>query len=628
MSTQAVSLPVTAGSIGASVSTNNLQAKKTILVTDITGTLNIEARSAQGGWCTVASFRRADDQVITVAASEMRVNAEGGGGTVFVLAEQGSIRSADVPAPPMSGPGAAVDVTQFGCLTTFNVTGIDGRGAVNIEISGDGINWDTVASFKRVGGCKTKDISAKFVRAVGNGATATIAVSSEEPAVAGSTEPLTSIVYRPEANQVIVVNYDNLVGGPFTEGETVTFGGGSTGVVNTDNGTDQLNVTLTSGSAPLDDETITGALSGATADVNGDSTFDAGANPGGNVYSTFVDAYAAIVANRGKGKVNLEFDARFSTTVLPELAGNSGRVCPVPAGTWDMTDVEWTSHAGQHQIFGLGSEKLPGQILMEDGAIVQNLQRIFGQDMYIYAKDNAVPCFEIAESQFLHLDGWEVRFSTVTAGTAPMITARNPDGSLPVVVGIVSTSNYFGGIGDDRLSTVSSFVCVAPIIEVPAGVFFACPLESGNFYDNMLTGGGFFLNFYGANVYGFMGQGSPGVTFSNPAFTGTVANLFPLKSSAMKIEDPVDADVTAVYSQLHQIITDAPHTVTLPPAGPRKGEPVLVKDVSGAGASVNAISVATVGGDTIDGAAGPDSLTTDRICQKYVSDGGTNWVKC
>lgn len=71
------------------------------------------------------------------------------------------------------------------------------------------------------------------------------------------------------------VVYDNELTGPFTVGETLTFGGGGTALLtdlDDDGLTGVLSVQMLTGSNPANDETITGGTSSATADVNGDPT--------------------------------------------------------------------------------------------------------------------------------------------------------------------------------------------------------------------------------------------------------------------------------------------------------------------------------------------------------------------
>ena len=68
------------------------------------------------------------------------------------------------------------------------------------------------------------------------------------------------------------LNYDNEASGPFTEGENITFGGGGVAelvLLYDDGATGEMYVSLISGAAPVDNDTITGGTSSATADVNG-----------------------------------------------------------------------------------------------------------------------------------------------------------------------------------------------------------------------------------------------------------------------------------------------------------------------------------------------------------------------
>jgi len=69
-----------------------------------------------------------------------------------------------------------------------------------------------------------------------------------------------------------VLNYDNEATGPFTEGEILTFGGAATAelIRLKDFGSvGKMYITLLSGTLPVDNETITGGTSSATADVDG-----------------------------------------------------------------------------------------------------------------------------------------------------------------------------------------------------------------------------------------------------------------------------------------------------------------------------------------------------------------------
>lgn len=85
-----------------------------------------------------------------------------------------------------------------------------------------------------------------------------------------------TIVLKSTANSNVThsLSYDNEAVANFSEGEILTFGGGSTAtlVSLTDNGTDGvMEIELLTGSAPLDNETIVGGTSTATADVDGNA---------------------------------------------------------------------------------------------------------------------------------------------------------------------------------------------------------------------------------------------------------------------------------------------------------------------------------------------------------------------
>lgn len=301
--TELISLPIVAGGVGAAEPTNSLSAKKTILVTGLAGRINVEA-SNDGGttWCQIASFAGAtEDQIVLVAAEMMRVDSSSGSASsVQVVAERSLVRSGVLPAAPADGPGAALDVSEFGCMTTVSVGDFSGKGAVNVEISGDGVEWATAYSFK-ANGCQHKDISARFIRANGNGATASISVGSEDPGAVANSAPIGDYVWRP----------------------------------------------------------------GATGD-------DA---PGGNVYvgvgeEGFQELYDALQSTQFQGPRVLWFDSQFSPDSIPGGATVFGPTCLIPAGTWDMKDVEWRSREKE------GPELQEVNVSFEDQAFCPNLARI------------------------------------------------------------------------------------------------------------------------------------------------------------------------------------------------------------------------------------------------------------
>ena len=71
--------------------------------------------------------------------------------------------------------------------------------------------------------------------------------------------------------------------------------------------------------------------------------------------------------------------------------------------------------------------------------------------------------------------------------------------------------------------------------------------------------------------------------------------------------------------------TSAARTITLPSTECYAGRVVIIKDATGS-AGTNNITVATQGSETIDGAAGDDTITANWGVRAYFTD-GANWFK-
>jgi len=111
-------------------------------------------------------------------------------------------------------------------------------------------------------------------------------------------------------------NYDNEASGPFSEGETLTFGNGATAtlVVLQDNGTTgTMYCELLSGTAPPDNNSITGGTSSATADVDEAS----GAN---SSTLTISQPSTDFTINASESGCDIRI---FTTTTQTQLAGTS-----------------------------------------------------------------------------------------------------------------------------------------------------------------------------------------------------------------------------------------------------------------------------------------------------------------
>lgn len=92
------------------------------------------------------------------------------------------------------------------------------------------------------------------------------------PYTSWATSTFTLTGTLPNAGASHTLNYDNEASGPFTVGETLTFGGAGTAelLALDDNGlTGSMVIRMISGSTPADNESISGGTSSATADVDG-----------------------------------------------------------------------------------------------------------------------------------------------------------------------------------------------------------------------------------------------------------------------------------------------------------------------------------------------------------------------
>lgn len=189
-------LEVVAGGVGAIAATSDLSARRTIIATDVIGSIVIEASGDGSNFFEVATMDPSiGEHVINVAASHMRVRTPSGAkaSSVNVVAERGLIRSAALHS--VHGPGSPMNVSSFGSSLTLFVR-VGPGGPIEIQISGDGVNWSKFKTF--LGSeCITERLSTRFIRLVGNGLTSAVVVASDTPATRALNSPARAFVYRP-----------------------------------------------------------------------------------------------------------------------------------------------------------------------------------------------------------------------------------------------------------------------------------------------------------------------------------------------------------------------------------------------------------------------------------------------
>lgn len=167
--------------IGEAIYTQAFGREKTVTVQgDFKGTVNIEISLDNGNsWGQIASFAKAGKKVLNFAAWRMRarrtgVPARNPGSlpNVDVAGNDNGARFANLPVPESNGLGEKISTEKFGRNNIVTVTG-EFKGVVNILMSDDGIDFTTCMSFNNVGGVKSKEFTARFVRAERVGVAAT-----------------------------------------------------------------------------------------------------------------------------------------------------------------------------------------------------------------------------------------------------------------------------------------------------------------------------------------------------------------------------------------------------------------------------------------------------------------------
>jgi hypothetical protein len=308
-----------------------------------------------------------------------------------------------------------------------------------------------------------------------------------------------------------------------------------------------------------------------------------------NVWTEWAGAYKAVEALRELGQVNLEFDARFAPAVH------------IPAGTWLMNDVIWTD---THR------DGVETRVVLDDGCSIQvtnqgNTLQVVGDSLSIVS-DRTGPVAPFAGVSLL-FSGVRTRIYNTSAMALPAFVVNA--GALNFI-GLKDSP--LGGIGNDA-------ALAAPLIDVNGGTFVAVGF-SGHVDDNAFTGTGTVqLRELSDNFNGAIGAFE---NYNFPAFTGAVQILVRSRDRH-RIEGIVTAPTyNALYNELVRVNTNANEvTVTAPRASPAKGERLVVKDVGG-NATINHITMAGSGGDTVEDSV----ISINGQAKMWVSDGIGHWL--
>jgi hypothetical protein len=347
----ATQLPISPGGIGGSAATSDLEANKTIIATQISGGIWIEASADGVNFLRVARLDSSNEiQAVTVAATKMRVvgeDASSNASSVYVIAEQGRIRAGVIPGPVTNGAGPPIDVGSFGSLMSFYVrplhetagpsgaNSVEGIAAastsaapdpppsrpqpgfpgetppvhddlpfhpapsISLQISADGAHWLNLKSF-HTAEYFTQEIRARYFRVVAHGLTGSIAFASEEP-----VNVARAFVFRP-------------------------------------GGVEDRNVFTD--------------------------------------WSTLITAMSSV-----QGRKMLEFDDSMAPVTAPSLEPS----CVIPPGTWPMKDVVWSGYGPRSSPFAFRT-----LVDIADGAVFTDLRMIGGQ---ITVRNNATTVSPVSD---------------------------------------------------------------------------------------------------------------------------------------------------------------------------------------------------------------------------------------
>lgn len=547
---QSVSLPVVTGGVGASVPTTNLGTPKTLVATGVDGVIVIEASGDGVNFIPVTTFYPGQtEQIVSLVCAAMRVNAaNGSANSVAVMAEPVSCLFGVVPVPPTNGPGAALDVSAFGLLTTVLVTQPSGGGTIEIQISEDGVNWTTAyESVSYASHLNAPELSANFIRAVGNQATAaSITVCAEIPRI--PVAPLGPdgvafgnwIVWRPGA---------------------------------------------------------TGAFA-----------------PGGNVVTTWAEAYALIEKYRPHGQVNLQIETWHDSGVLVYDPGGPNQedlvgYAEVPEGTWDMQNVWlWSIYDSAGHFANL---------TFADNAFFINLSNINGYRLNIISK-STVSSPIILNGQGCNILGGRQELFCLTATAKPLIQCQGGFG------GIFNTGNnvFSHMLGRNDPNSFGTLPSLAPVFDVNGQGFTLIEYASKGVLANTVTDsvGGGFLD--------WVNTGSDGDTsFDQPAIPGTTTQIAESAGGQpilrVKPITVADSPYNAKWGEC--ILVDCSGgavSIVAPSANPALGQTLTVKDASG-DAAANNITVSPSGADTVEDGV----LSVNGAAKSWTTDGAGNWVK-
>lgn len=370
-----------------------------------------------------------------------------------------------------------------------------------------------------------------------------------------------------------------------------------------------------------------------------------------NIYVSWENLMAKLDETRSLGPRRLYFDAT-GTTETDGIFDSMRAAITIPDGTWDMTDVIWSSTPSS-SLLGEGCS-----VIFSDACHIENLQKIDAEcDLVLVNKSSTnIPIIIRPARAFFYLGG----FVKIANNSDASSTPSNPNAKP--VFGIES-----GGFallqGFDKLTTLGLFTSeygvtrppMNPVFDINGGFLLTAALM---WQENAFacTGGNGFVWALGSEGSNDSGWGNiQSWTFTDPGMATTSIFVWtvrrtryfldslqfyiqpsitaaeyanPGRSPLYQPQDPTPATHYACYH--NQFVNCDPTAgqvdILLPTALQSAGDVVAVKDKTGAATALSPISIMPQPGETIDGSAGPVLIETAFGCVKLVSDSYGNWM--
>jgi len=166
--------------------------------------------------------------------------------------------------------------------------------------------------------------------------------------------------------------------------------------------------------------------------------YQPGGSAGGNVYTDFATLYAALSAASGFRR--LVFDATFA-----------GGPMLLPVGTYDFTDVKWSTGTNLQFPGGPGT----ATVQFQDGTTITNLNQVEGIILYYNAPGGTPPI--VYNSGALDVLYTRRSWFLAESGSAPIMSVQDAVGPTPTtLVPFAADGGAFGGNNQEWLEILGS----------------------------------------------------------------------------------------------------------------------------------------------------------------------------